>query len=72
MKEKIFKYFFHRRILGGENIFKYIFTTVFLGEKIYFHHRNFGGENIFKNIFSPKNTAVKINLDIFSPPKIRW
>ena len=41
VKEKIFKYFFHHRILGGENIFKYIFTTVFWGEKIYL------------NIFSP-------------------
>ena len=57
MKEKIFKCFsppyfggrkyiliyFHHRILvfGGENIFKFIFTSVFLGEKIYL------------NIFSP-------------------
>ena len=41
VKEKIFRYFFHHRILGGGNIFKYIFTTVFWGEKIYL------------NIFSP-------------------
>ena len=46
VKEKIFKYFFHHRIFGGENKFKYI--------------------------FSPKNTVVKIYLNIFSPPKIRW
>ena len=41
VKEKIFKYLFHHHIFGGENIFKYIFTTVFLGEKIYL------------NLFSP-------------------
>ena len=29
VKENIFNFFFHHRILGGENIFKYIFTTVF-------------------------------------------
>ena len=41
VKENIFKYFFRHRSLGGENIFKYIFTTVFCWEKIYL------------NIFSP-------------------
>ena len=41
VKEKIFKKKIHHRILGGENIFKYIFTTVFCWEKIYL------------NIFSP-------------------
>ena len=64
VKEKIFfspPYFF---FWGGGR--KYIW--------IYFHHRIFGGENIFKCIFttvffSPKNTVVKINLNIFSPPK---
>ena len=41
VKEKIFKYLFHHRILRGENIFKYVLTTIFLGEKIYL------------NLFSP-------------------
>ena len=50
---KIFKYFFHHRILGGENIFKYIFYK-------------YVGENIFKYIFSQQNTVVKIYLNIFS------
>ena len=40
-KRKHLNIFFHHRILEGENIFKYIFTTVFWGEKIYL------------NIFSP-------------------
>ena len=40
-KRKYLNIFFHHRILGGENIFEYIFTTVFWGEKIYL------------NIFSP-------------------
>ena len=35
VKEKILKYFFHHRILRGKDIFKFIFTTVFLREKIY-------------------------------------
>ena len=33
--DKIFKYFFHHCILGGENIFKYIFTPVYWGENKY-------------------------------------
>ena len=57
VKEKIFKYFFHHHILGGENIFKYIFTTVFWGEEIYsnlFSPPYFGGrKEIYLNIFSP-------------------
>ena len=48
MKEKIFKYFFHHRILGGENIFKYNFSP-----------QKYGGENKFKFIFSQQNMAVK-------------
>ena len=35
VKEKISKKKFHHRILGGENIFKYIFTPVYWGKKIY-------------------------------------
>ena len=61
-KRKYLNIFFHHRILGGENIFKYIFTTVFCWEKIYlniFHHRILLGENIFNYIFSPQNTVVK-------------
>ena len=38
---KYIQIYFHHHILGGENIFKYIFTTLFLGEKIYL------------NVFSP-------------------
>ena len=75
VKEKIFKYIFHHRILGGENIFKYIFTTVFWGENIYlniFSPPKYGSENIFKYIFSTQNTVEKIYLNIFSPPIIRW
>ena len=74
VKEKIFEYFFHHRILGGENIFKYIFTTVFWGEKIYlniFSPPFFflgGGENIFKYIFTTVFFGEKIYLNIFSPP----
>ena len=33
-----------------------------------FSPQEYGGENIFKYIFSPKNTVVKIYLDIFLPP----
>ena len=43
VKEKIFRYFFSPPYFGGENIFKYIFTTIFCWEKIYW------------NIFSPPN-----------------
>ena len=58
VKEKIFEYFFHHRILEGENKFKDIFTPVYWGEKInlnifslpFFGERKF----IFKYIFSPQ------------------
>ena len=46
--------FFHHYILGGENIFRYIFTTVFCW-----------GENIFKYIFTTVFCWEKIYLNIF-------
>ena len=50
MKEKLFKYFFHHRILRGENIFKYIFSPQNTMVKIYLNiilPSKYGGE---KNI----------------------
>ena len=44
--------------MGGENIFKYIFTTIFWGEKIYL------------NIFSPPYFVGRKYIQIyFLPPK---
>ena len=67
-KRKYLNTFFHHRILLGENIFKYIFTTVFCWEKIYFHHRILLVENIFEYIFTTVFLGEKIYLNIFSPP----
>ena len=66
--------YFHHRIFGGENIFKYIFTTIFLGEKIYFNSFSppfFGGENIFKFIFTTVFLGEKIYLNLFFPDHYR-
>ena len=48
--------YFHHRILGGENIFEFIFTTEI-----------FGGENIFKFIFTTIFFWEKIYLNLFFP-----
>ena len=52
----------------GENIFKYIFTTIFCGGG-----EGVGGggvwvENIFEYIFSTVLWGEKLFLNIFSPP----
>ena len=60
---KYIQIYFHSRLLGKENIFKFIFTSVFLGEKIYlnlFSPPYFGGENKFKFIFTPVYLGEKI------------
>ena len=63
--EKNIQIYFHHHVFfwggGGENIFKFIFTTIFKGG---------GGENIFKFIFSTVFLVEKINLNLFSLPFI--
>ena len=63
--------YFHSRLLGGENIFEFIFTHVYWGRKniwIYFHSRLLGKENIFECIFIPVYWGEKIYLTVFSLP----